>query len=62
MQGCLSPSAHENLPESASESVSISAFEIESRQEVSGAILACDPDSDPDWDEMCFFTVIGGLA
>jgi len=31
-------------------------------RKVSGAILDCDPDSDPDWDEICFFTVIGGLA
>jgi hypothetical protein len=51
---------HENLPESASASgsVSRSAFGIESRQTVSGAILDCDSDTDPDWDEMCIFTVI----
>ena len=59
IKGCPSlPPAHENLPESASgsESVSRSALRIESRQEVSGAVLDCDPDTDADWDEMQILT------
>jgi hypothetical protein len=58
MKGCPSPPVHENLLESASRSESRSAFGIESQQKVSGAILDCDSDTDPDWDEMCVFTVI----
>jgi hypothetical protein len=56
MKGCPSPPRMKTKGAGVGIGIGI-GIGIESWQKVSSAILDCDPDSDPDWGEMCIFTV-----